>query len=401
MNESNKNNVSDDGEGLDPVQKNALNKKFKNRKDKDIDNDGDVDSSDEYLHKRRKAVKKAMKEALKKDYRGSKTGAGVERKGTVKGKLSRFTDKEVRMATGIAKQQHDNMTTAVSKIEKIKKGLSDHPEVSKALRRYNESYDVNEGNKEDLQKTLDALYTRRKNTAGHNKRAKIQAQIDSIERAMKKMKESVDAMPSIIRHDEHGHGEVMEFDEESQMYLVLFDEGVRSVAKEEIYVVTEKSSCKSKKESDDEEDDYDDKYDDDEYSDDIQKKNKKDRKRQLVGQKESTDLEEETLLDVEEQSDQCREGLMAQSVAAMRRMWENRAERYKSAAAPADKDNIRDSGKEMEFKNLHRNNVKVDDTDEKGHDDATRAGKVTKQAPARNGDNLSNGDKKPVKPVTK
>ncbi len=30
--------------------------------DADIDNDGDVDSSDEYLHKRRKAIKKASKE---------------------------------------------------------------------------------------------------------------------------------------------------------------------------------------------------------------------------------------------------------------------------------------------------------------------------------------------------
>lgn len=28
--------------------------------DADIDNDGDVDSSDEYLHKRRKAIKKSM-----------------------------------------------------------------------------------------------------------------------------------------------------------------------------------------------------------------------------------------------------------------------------------------------------------------------------------------------------
>jgi len=33
--------------------------------DADIDNDGDVDDSDEYLHKRRKAVKKSMKEAAK------------------------------------------------------------------------------------------------------------------------------------------------------------------------------------------------------------------------------------------------------------------------------------------------------------------------------------------------
>ena len=33
--------------------------------DADIDNDGDVDDSDEYLHNRRKAIKKSMKEATK------------------------------------------------------------------------------------------------------------------------------------------------------------------------------------------------------------------------------------------------------------------------------------------------------------------------------------------------
>ena len=37
-------------EKMDPVGK----------ADADIDNDGDVDSSDEYLHNRRKAIKKAM-----------------------------------------------------------------------------------------------------------------------------------------------------------------------------------------------------------------------------------------------------------------------------------------------------------------------------------------------------
>ena len=35
---------------------------FKDRDDKDIDNDGDVDDSDEYLKKRRDAISKAMKE---------------------------------------------------------------------------------------------------------------------------------------------------------------------------------------------------------------------------------------------------------------------------------------------------------------------------------------------------
>lgn len=45
---------------LDPVDDKANDKKFANRKDKDIDNDGDVDSSDEYLHKRRKATDDAI-----------------------------------------------------------------------------------------------------------------------------------------------------------------------------------------------------------------------------------------------------------------------------------------------------------------------------------------------------
>ena len=63
--ETNKNDKSDDGDGLDAVQPDAVKKKFKDRKDKDINNDGKVDSSDKFLHKRRKAVSKAMGESLK------------------------------------------------------------------------------------------------------------------------------------------------------------------------------------------------------------------------------------------------------------------------------------------------------------------------------------------------
>lgn len=48
-------------EGMDPVDPKAVKKDFKDRKDKDIDNDGDVDDSDEYLHKKRKAISKSTK----------------------------------------------------------------------------------------------------------------------------------------------------------------------------------------------------------------------------------------------------------------------------------------------------------------------------------------------------
>ena len=70
-------------EGLDAVDKKELKGKHKDRDDKDIDNDGDVDSSDKYLHKRRKAVSKAVKEDDEKDFKphmmyDPKTGKGYK-----------------------------------------------------------------------------------------------------------------------------------------------------------------------------------------------------------------------------------------------------------------------------------------------------------------------------------
>lgn len=52
---------------MDPVDPKANQKDFDDRKDKDIDNDGDVDKTDKYLHRRRKAVTKAVKGEGKKD----------------------------------------------------------------------------------------------------------------------------------------------------------------------------------------------------------------------------------------------------------------------------------------------------------------------------------------------
>ena len=67
VDETNKNYKSDDGDGLDAVQPKAVKKKFKDRKDKDIDNDGDTDDSDKFLHKKRKAISKAIGKDKKED----------------------------------------------------------------------------------------------------------------------------------------------------------------------------------------------------------------------------------------------------------------------------------------------------------------------------------------------
>ena len=51
---------------LDPVNHKELKGKHADRKDKDIDNDGDVDGSDKYLHMRRKKVSKIIGMSKKK-----------------------------------------------------------------------------------------------------------------------------------------------------------------------------------------------------------------------------------------------------------------------------------------------------------------------------------------------
>ena len=81
---------------LDPVNKDALKKKFDDRKDKDIDNDGDVDSTDKYLHKRRKAVSKAIaKEELGEEMSGKDVAKRMMKIQTMKS----FANKVAKMKT--------------------------------------------------------------------------------------------------------------------------------------------------------------------------------------------------------------------------------------------------------------------------------------------------------------
>ena len=90
---------SDDGEGLDKVDKKAVKKKFKDRKDKDLDNDGDVDSSDKFLHKKRKAISKAIDKKedaseMKYDARSKSFKETLRRLGYVKEKSLIYNNKK-------------------------------------------------------------------------------------------------------------------------------------------------------------------------------------------------------------------------------------------------------------------------------------------------------------------
>jgi len=99
------------GAELDPVNDKENDKKFKDRKDKDIDNDGDVDSSDEYLHKRRAATDDAIdggkKPAEESDIGQGKKATDAPPKVSSKGKEGK----------GISS---DEMTAAAAQIAKSK-----------------------------------------------------------------------------------------------------------------------------------------------------------------------------------------------------------------------------------------------------------------------------------------
>ena len=98
---------------LDPVNPMAVKKKFKDRKDKDIDNDGDTDSSDEYLHKKRKAISKAMK----------KEGYGMPTKKKKQDKRNETVGEHHEKDADGKVIEHEVEDTTPASVEEEKKGL--------------------------------------------------------------------------------------------------------------------------------------------------------------------------------------------------------------------------------------------------------------------------------------
>ena len=118
-------------EAMDPVDAKELKGKHKDRKDKDIDNDGDVDKSDQYLHKRRKAVSKAIKgkesetevqtqESVELDELSKKTLGSYVKKAS--GDLQKSSGKAgYASGKGVDKSEYDKQT---DRAEKRRAGIS-------------------------------------------------------------------------------------------------------------------------------------------------------------------------------------------------------------------------------------------------------------------------------------
>ena len=132
INDDKNKEVLDEG-GLDAVNKKAVKKKFANRKDKDIDNDGDVDGSDKFLHKRRKAISKKMgkNEHHEKDFDGKVIPHTDEEKDATLGKGSgadAYDATPSSVEEGKKKGLWDNIHAKRKRGEpKAKKGDKDYP----------------------------------------------------------------------------------------------------------------------------------------------------------------------------------------------------------------------------------------------------------------------------------
>ena len=143
-------------EQLDKVNPDAVKKKFKDRKDKDIDNDGDVDSTDKYLHKRRKAITKAIKSDKHKEPSGEKDTVNI-------------------------KPRMDDKTMIVDAKSKGQRRSMDKKHFKKIVLKMSESTEIPEPEEKKLKKIVKNL---KKSVKAHDKQSKtIQKVLDKDEKS--------------------------------------------------------------------------------------------------------------------------------------------------------------------------------------------------------------------------
>lgn len=114
---------------------------------KDHDGDGKVETSTaEYMGSRDKAIKKATKPSWDSKQARANALDSLDKKAQARQDMKKEEveieeDMQVKQAIGIASDKRykgGNMTGAVNAIEKMRKGLSDHPQVKAVLKRQNE-----------------------------------------------------------------------------------------------------------------------------------------------------------------------------------------------------------------------------------------------------------------------
>ena len=210
------------GEKLDPVNKKAAMKNFKDRKDKDVDNDGDVDSTDKYLHKRRQAITKNIAKTKTEGTMslGQKFGISDKLLETIKGVVS--DDDMVKKNDPFINRLNEKLSSK----EKMKRGM------------------YNDAHKDAENKMM------KKNGGDKMDKIKMEPEMESTgdKVAPDQGSSGIHRCASQVAHEQYGNGECI-FGEHAEpdrygnvaWYDVMFEHGIeKGVPISELSVKTEK-----------------------------------------------------------------------------------------------------------------------------------------------------------------
>jgi len=368
---------------LDPVNDKENDKKFKNRTDKDIDNDGDVDSSDEYLHKRRKATDDAIdggkKPAKNEEVDESSCGSVNASKKKMKEDDNEMDNDEPMAKDGMKKcaecggstENHDEECSKYTSSEKSKASATQEA-VRHEVHGYGEIITETDNG-------YDILFA-------HGVEFDVPAeQCESIRRAMDIAKKSGGAMtPAVKKMDKIKKG-------------VSDNPRVRKALQ--------------KANEEDEVEEARNGGDDDPCWDTHKKVGTKmkggKRVNDCVPKNES--VTEGTVAEMELDVHETYSSIQQQTITAMRSMWEgagavaDKKAKPDSKGQPADDQDTNlkgkgavDMAKDLDATGSDTTKVPKGGDDEVGHDDASKAGRATKPAAHRTGDQKT-GDKSIIK----
>ena len=106
---------------LDPVDKDELKGTHADREDGDIDNDGDEDDADKFLHKKRKAISKSMKKKNEKDEVVMNPKVDDDKSAPVEAKESRIR-KSLRSVLEGSREEHNKGAIPAQDAKENRKG---------------------------------------------------------------------------------------------------------------------------------------------------------------------------------------------------------------------------------------------------------------------------------------
>ena len=367
---------------LDPVDHDELKGKHKDREDGDIDNDGDTDSSDKYLHKKRKAISKAMK---KEEVDESSCGSVNASK-----KIKKEDDNEMETDEPMAKdgmkkckecggssENHDQECSHYASSEKSKASATKEA-VRHEVHGYGEIITETDNG-------YDILFA-------HGVEFNVPAeQCEGVSSAIKTAKKMSGNMTGAYKKI-------------NKMKKGLADN----------------PRVKKALNKANEEDDVDEARnggDDDPCWDTHKKVGTKmkggKRVNDCVPKNEEVEIQENTVAELDSNVSETYSVIQQQAIAAMRSMWEGAGAVADKKAKPDPKGqpsddqdtNLKGKGavdmaKDLDATGADTTKVPKGGDDEVGHDDASKVGRVTKSAAKRPGDQQT-GDKSVVNPVNK